>query len=76
MNPADAILRQLGPAPVEYDEVYWIKRRIAEARRDMGEARWQQLQVEWNEDAFTDARSHLASLPPERRAQLEAEWNQ
>lgn len=33
----------------EYDPTYQLERIVREARRDMGEARWQQLQAEWDE---------------------------
>ena len=32
----------------EYDPTYQLERLVREARRDMGEARWNQLQAEWD----------------------------
>ena len=32
---------------MEHEPTHTIERQIAEARRDMGEARWQELMKEW-----------------------------
>ncbi len=31
----------------EYDPTFTLDRQVAEARREIGEARWQQLNAEW-----------------------------
>lgn len=32
----------------ECEPTFTLERQVAQARRDMGEARWNQLQAEWN----------------------------
>ena len=39
----------LQPAP-EHEPSYTLDRQIAEARESMGEARWQQVMREWDDD--------------------------
>lgn len=34
--------------PRECEPTFTLERHVAQARRDMGEARWNQLQAEWN----------------------------
>ena len=67
---ADALGEQLKARPINWPQsldtsVRWpsmMDVRIAEARASMGADRWNELNDEW-------------SLSPERRAELETEWN-
>lgn len=43
--------RWLEPRP-DYEPTFTLDRQIAHARREMGEARWAELQAEWNTPAM------------------------
>jgi hypothetical protein len=44
------------PEVREFDPTYSLDRLTAEARREMGEARWNELQAEWREAEWNRAK--------------------
>lgn len=54
----------LDDAAREHDETWTLDRQIAQARREMGEARWAQLMKEWDDEPLARRiRRHFAGLP-------------